>query len=234
MNIFKEKNSMNQKIVHSLTRCTTTDYEDHLSCIVWFISCNLRCVYCYNDSLVYSKNGNFSLNDILAFLEKRVGLLDAVVLSGGESTVHDLIRFCKKIKEMGFKIKLDTNGLNLNQIKQLVKNNLVDFIALDFKSNKKKFYSITKTYSYNRWLDTLKYLVGVKFDFEVRTTINTKLLNEMDINEMIDVLYKNNYKKKYYIQNFIQTSSNIGNIKYNDYIDIFKLDSSKVSLEFRN
>jgi pyruvate formate lyase activating enzyme len=74
---------LNKKIVYSFTKFTTTDYQDEISCIVWHISCNLLCSYCYNDNIVFSKQGYYSHNDILDFLKSRVGLLSAVVLSGG-------------------------------------------------------------------------------------------------------------------------------------------------------
>ena len=82
MNINKELNLLNKKIVYSFTKFTTTDYQDEISCIVWHISCNLLCSYCYNDNIVFSKQGYYSHNDILDFLKSRVGLLSAVVLSG--------------------------------------------------------------------------------------------------------------------------------------------------------
>ena len=118
MSINKESNLSSQKIVYDYTKFTTTDYVGHLSCIIWFVSCNFRCLYCYNDDIVYTKEGRYSFDDILKFLKTRVGLLDAVVLSGGEATVHNLVPLCKKIKELGFKIKLDTNATNLKLIKE--------------------------------------------------------------------------------------------------------------------
>ena len=112
---------MNKKIVYSFTKFTTTDYQDEISCIVWHISCNLLCSYCYNDNIVFSKQGYYSHNDILDFLKSRVGLLSAVVLSGGEATMHNLEPFCKEVKKLGFKIKLDDSpedafGLSLYEI----------------------------------------------------------------------------------------------------------------------
>ena len=234
MSINKESNLLNQKIIYDLTKFTTTDYEGHLSCIFWFIGCNFRCLYCYNRDIVLTKQGNFSFNDILEFLKSRVGLLDAVVLSGGEATIHNLIPICKEIKELGFKIKLDTNGSNLKQIKDLLKLNLIDYIALDFKTTKNKFYEITNSCRYENSIKTIQYLLSLDFDFELRTTINTNLLDEKDINEMINIISDLGYKKTYYLQNFLETSSNIGNIKKGREINKELIDNKNLVIKYRN
>lgn len=230
----KESNSLNLKNVYSLTKFTTTDYAGHLSCVVWLNRCNFRCLYCYNDDLVFNKTANHSLNDVLGFLEKRKGLLDAVVISGGEATQHDLIDFCKEVKALGFKIKLDTNGTDLKQIQKLIELNLLDYMAIDFKAHKDKFYAITKKNLYNKFIDTIKFLISIDFDFELRTTVNSQLLNEEDINIMIDVLIKLGYKNSYYLQNFLLTSSNIGNIKEGLELDKSLINSKNLDIHWRN
>ncbi|BAK73445.1 radical SAM domain-containing protein [Arcobacter sp. L] len=184
--------------------------------------------------MVYTKEGNYSFFEILEFLKSRVGLLDAIVLSGGEASLYDLETFCKKIKELGFKIKLDTNGTNLNLVKNLTKKGLVDFIAIDFKAPKYKFSQITATNFYEKVIDTIKYLIKIGFDFELRTTINTRLLDEKDINFMIETISCLNYKGIYYLQNFIETSSNIGNIKKSRLIDKSLIDSKNLVIQYRN
>ena len=225
---------LNQRIVYNLTKFTTTDYVGHLSCVVWFIKCNFRCLYCYNDDLVYSNEGNYSMNECLEFLKSRVGLLDSVVLSGGEATIHNLIPFCKEIKKLGFKIKLDTNATNLKQIKELIELNLIDYMAIDFKAPKNKFYEITKNKKYDEYIKTIKYLIDINFDFEIRTTIHSKLLDKEDINSMIKTLEELKYKNTYYLQNYLQTSSNIGNIKEQSIVNKEDIISSKLNISWRN
>lgn len=234
MSIDKEDSLLNQKIVYDLTKFTTTDYKEEISCVVWHISCNLRCSYCYNDNLVFAKQGLYSHQDILNFLETRVGLLSAVVLSGGEATMHNLEPFCKEIKKLGFKIKLDTNGVNLILIKQLIDKNLIDFISLDFKATKEKYKTITLKNSYDKFLETLKYLLKINFPFELRTTINRDLLDENDINSIIKTAYNLGYKRTFYIQNFLQTDSNIGNITQNSILDKTLINKELLEIEFRN
>lgn len=225
---------LKQKIVYNLTKFTTTDYVGHLSCVVWFVKCNFRCQYCYNDDLVYSKEGNYSLDDCLVFLKSRIGLLDAVVLSGGEATVHNLIPFCKEIKKLGFKIKLDTNATNIKQIKKLIEENLIDYMAIDFKATKDKFYEVTKTNKYDDFIENIKYLIHISFDFELRTTIHSKLLTITDINSMISVLEDLEYKNTYYLQNYLQTSSNIGNITEQSIINKDNIKSTNLNICWRN
>jgi pyruvate formate lyase activating enzyme len=93
----------------------------------------MRCDYCYNKDIAFSKDGIYSYRNILNFLQTRKNLLDAVVLSGGEATSYNLVEFCQEIKKLGFKIKLDTNGTNSLHVKELLELNLLDFVALDYK-----------------------------------------------------------------------------------------------------
>lgn len=204
---------MNKKIVYDITKFTTTDYKDHLSCIIWFIGCNMRCSYCYNSDIVLSKKANYSFEDVICFLQTRIQLLDAVVLSGGEATLHDLMLYCKTIKTMGFKIKLDTNGLNTSLVEELITHKLIDYIALDFKATSNKFNFITKTSRYNDFFKTLKVLIQANFPFEVRTTLHANLLQENDLNAMAHTLKEVGYKGDFFIQNFLYTPDNLGNLK---------------------
>lgn len=213
MNINKENSLFSTKVVYDITKFTHLDFQDHLSCIVWFSGCNMRCDYCYNKDIVFAKNGIYSYNDVLDFLKTRVGLLDAVVLSGGEATSHKLVKFCKEIKKLGFLIKLDTNGTNPHAIKELLDLNLLDFIALDYKAPKNKFLKITHSNRYDEFSNTLDLLITSEIEFEVRTTLHYDLLNEDDINLIIDDLIQRGYAKTYYIQEFLDTGINIANIK---------------------
>ena len=234
MSTIKELNLLNQKIVYNITKFTTTDYVGHLSCIIWFVSCNFRCLYCYNDNIVYTKEGNYTQNNILDFLKTRIGLLDSVVLSGGEATVHNVIPICKEIKKLGLKIKLDTNATNLPQIKKLIELNLLDYIAIDFKAPKYKFKEIVGVDMYDNTIKTIQYLISIDFTFELRTTIKKSLLDENDINSMIETISNLGYKNIYYLQNFLETSSNIGNISKSSNIDKNKINTQNLSIQYRN
>ncbi len=225
MSINKENSSLNNKNIYDITKFTHLDYPNHLSCIVWFSGCNMRCDYCYNKDIVFSKNGNYDYKDVLNFLKTRLNLLDAVVLSGGEATTYNLVEFCQAIKKLKFKIKLDTNGINYKQVKELLDLNLLDYIALDYKAPKEKFTKITHSSKYDEFSKTLNLLISLDVDFEVRTTLHNDLLDENDINTIIKDLSNRGYNKSYYIQNFQDTGDNIANITS----PIKKFDISKLS-----
>jgi pyruvate formate lyase activating enzyme len=236
VSIDNENNLLNKKVVYDLTAFSHLDYPDHLSCIIWIAGCPLRCQYCYNKDIVFAKNGKYSFNDILDFLDTRVNLLDGVVLSGGEATSVNLVPFCKKVKQKGFKIKLDTSGVNFKQVKKLVELDLIDYIALDYKAPKYKFKAITgsSVSKFEIFEDTLKYLIKTNFDFEIRTTIHTDLLDEDDINFIIDDLIVKNYNGTFYLQNYLDTDTTICNIKgQNKVLNLEKLNSKKATIELK-
>lgn len=213
MSIDNENNSLSvKKLVYDITKFTHVDYPDHLACIVWFSGCNMRCDYCYNKEIVFAKSGNYTTNDVLEFLKTRVNMLEAVVLSGGEASSHDLVEFCQDIKKLGFKIKLDTNGTYFWQVKELLDLKLLDFVALDYKAPKEKFTKITHSNKYDEFSKTLDYLLNEFEDFEVRTTLHSDLLNTNDINEIIKDLTSRGYNKNYYIQMFQDTGESIANL----------------------
>ena len=213
MNTKSESSLNNTKIVYDITKFTHLDYPNQLACIIWFAGCNMRCDYCYNPEIVLAKNAYYSLLDILEFLKTRVGLLNGVVLSGGEATSYELVEFCKEIKNLGFLIKLDTNGTNYNRVKKLVDLNLIDYIALDYKAPLHKFIEITHSNRYKEFSKTLEYLVHNSIKFEVRTTLHPDLLNVNDINLIINDLKSRGYKGKYYLQKFLESESNLGNLQ---------------------
>lgn len=226
MNTNKEKSLLSQKRVHDITAFTTTDYPDHLACILWFSGCNMRCVYCYNRDIVLCPESSlYSYEDVFEFLNRRQGLLDGVVLSGGEALEHNLFELCTIIKSMGFKIKLDTNGLHTNALKQLILYDVLDYVALDFKAPKSKFYSITKSKEYERFEESLRFVIGCGIAHEVRTTLHSDLLNVDDINEIINTLVAFGYKNSYFIQNFLLTPTHLSNIKE----PIHPFDKSRLS-----
>ncbi len=204
---------MLHKPLYNITPFTALDYPDHLATIFWFAKCNMRCAYCYNKDIVFGE-GQIKQEEALVFLESRVGLLEAVVLSGGEATLYgDLIEFCRKIKQLKFKIKLDTNGINFDKVYTLVENDLVDYIALDYKAPKEKYFEITKDKHFDSFSKTLNFLIQKQFPFEVRTTVHSDLLRVEEINRIIKDLLKKGYKGTYYLQPFVFTEHTIGRVK---------------------
>src|SRR5699024_7355004 len=134
--------------------------------------CNFNCPYCHNPELVISNIIEpIDINSIYSFLKKRKGLLDGVVITGGEPTLHKkLPEFIKNIKDMGYLIKLDTNGSNPNMVEELIENKLVDYIAMDIKAPFDEYNNIiTKEINIENVKKTFKLLVQNKVDYEFRT-----------------------------------------------------------------
>ena len=136
-------------------------------------------------------------------MKKRIGLLDAVVFSGGECLLHkDIVEVVRKVKQMGFSVKIDTNGSNPLVLEKLLKEKLIDYVAMDFKGTKEKFQSISKLDSYERFMNCLLQLKKSGIPFEIRTTFHSYLLNKNDILEMQEVLENEGYTSPFYVQNF--------------------------------
>ena len=151
---------MLSKPISYITPFTLLDYPHHSACILWYAGCNMRCLYCYNPEIVFGK-GTIEFSEVLSFLKTRIGLLDAVVFSGGECMIHkNITAQIKQIKALGFAVKIDTNGSKPEVLNHLIEENIVDYIALDFKAVPDKYEHITKSNLYKPFLDTLKILIN--------------------------------------------------------------------------
>ncbi len=125
--------------IGGLQKLTLIDYPKKTACTVFLSGCNFRCPWCYSPELVLpekiKKQPEISQEDFFSFLQKRKNKLDGVVICGGEPTIHsELPQFIEKIKELGFLVKLDTNGSNLKMIERLINEDLIDYIAMDIKA----------------------------------------------------------------------------------------------------
>lgn len=194
----------------------------------------MRCPYCYNADIVHGE-GKYSNSELLDFLQTRVNRLDGVVLSGGECTLcSNIIELCEEIKELGFKIKVDTNGLNPDVIKELIELSLIDYVALDYKAPPKKFKEITKNSSIEKFYTTLDMLIDKQFPFETRTTVHTNLLNEDDINEIINDLTQRKYSGTYYLQNYLHVEDTMEKLpEYSRALNLSLLEKN-IPIEMRN
>jgi len=210
------------------------DYPDELACIIWFAGCNMRCPYCYNPHIVHGE-GAISIEDCLHFLKKRQGLLDGVVLSGGECTNYPrLIEFCEQVKALGYLIKIDTNGSRPDQLKLLFEKNLVDYMAIDFKGTKNKYQEISNlTNGYDLFCESIKLAQEYRVKYEVRTTLHADLLTADDLTTMGQALDKLGYHGPFFIQHFLETE-NLGDLKASEKFIDFDQVNSPVELVQRN
>ncbi|WP_213974513.1 anaerobic ribonucleoside-triphosphate reductase activating protein [Tepidanaerobacter acetatoxydans] len=186
-------------LIGGLHKCSTVDYPDLLASVVFTCGCNMNCIYCHNRQLI-SKDSDFLYeeNEIIEFLQKRNGLIDAVVISGGEPTLQeDLVDFAQKIKDLGFKLKLDTNGTSPEVLNQLIKNNLLDFIAMDIKAPPKKYRAICKgSVSCDSISKSMQLIKQSGIDYEFRTTAWPTLYEE-DYVQILEWIFR---AKSYVIQ----------------------------------
>ncbi|MDO5045626.1 anaerobic ribonucleoside-triphosphate reductase activating protein [Campylobacter sp.] len=226
--------SAQNKPLHSITPFTTLDFPDKTACVAWFTGCNMRCAYCYNTAVVLGE-GFVSEDEFLQFLDRRVGKLSGVVFSGGECTISEsFLPLAREVKRRGFLLKVDTNGSNLKVLKAAIDENLIDYIALDFKAPREKFQEITKSNLYENFIQTLEFLISINFKFEVRTTVHADILSEDDISKMSKVLEKHGYNGAYYLQKFLNTGENFGNLTTpKREFDTSKIESN-LKIELRN
>ncbi len=223
------------KPIYNITPFTLLDYPDKSACIIWYVGCNMRCLYCYNPEIVLGK-GTTTFSEAISFLKSRQGLLDAVVFSGGECLIHkNSVEQIKEVKALGFLIKIDTNGSNSDVLKQLINQNLIDYVALDFKATKSNFHQITKSNLFDEFEKSFDILLKSRIKFEIRTTYHSELISISNINEMILFLENKNYKGNYYIQSFRNNVETIGDLSYSSKIELSEiLMPSNFNIFFRN
>ena len=229
------KKSGVSKPIYHITPFTLLDYPDKTACIIWFAGCNMRCKYCYNIDIVKGK-GHFRYEDVLPFIESRKNLLDGVVLSGGECTMHaDVIPFVEDIKKRNMLVKVDTNGSNPKVLEKLLSANLVDYVALDFKALTKNFYHVTQSDLFTKFEKSLNILLSASIPFEVRTTFHSTLLELDELISMVHYLGNKKYKGIYYIQHFLNHCETLGDVG-NDYrrVRVEDLKSDLVHVVVRN
>jgi pyruvate formate lyase activating enzyme len=177
------------------------DYPDRISAIVWTSGCNLRCPFCYNRNLALGAAELFPEEDILSFLSKRKGMLEGVVISGGEPLLQqDLAEFIKKIKALGLLVKVDTNGTCPDALRELLDKHLVDYVAMDVKAPKSKYQQLTAVKLDIGKIDASINLLKTKAPaYEFKTTIIPGLLTKEDIKEIAAWLHG---ASTYYLQQF--------------------------------
>ncbi len=168
-------------MIAGLQKMTLLDYPGKVACTIFTQGCNFRCPFCHNSDLL-GKEGPEPISEetLLTFLKKRVGLLDAVCITGGEPTLHkDLPELIRKIKDLGYLVKLDTNGSRPDVLKALVEENLLDYVAMDIKNSPDRYGETVgvPNMSLEKIEESVRYLLTDKVDYEFRTTVAEELHN---------------------------------------------------------
>ena len=197
-------------MICGLQKMTLLDFPGKIACTVFLGGCNFRCPFCHNSELFMGKPEKLMEDEeFFKFLKSRKGLLDGVCVSGGEPTLYkNLPEFLAKIKELGFLVKLDTNGSRPALVKELVEKNLVDYIAMDVK-NSPAMYAQTvglESMDLAPIEESLRFLIGGTVPYELRTTLVSQLHTEESIQDMgawLGGLVTGMKPKQLFLQSFV-------------------------------
>ena len=174
-----------------IEKVSMVDYKDKISATIFTGGCNFRCPFCHNSGIVEKRYNHFSEEEILAYLRDRKKLLDAVVVSGGEPTLQrDLPEFIQKVKELGYLVKLDTNGTNPQMLEMLLQDKLIDYVAIDIKNDFSSYSGITGVQNPNieAIKKSLALLKKFSLDYELRTTLVKEFHAEKNIEKLAEDL----------------------------------------------
>ena len=197
-------------MICGLQKMTLLDYPGKVACTVFLGGCNFRCPFCHNSELFMGKPQRLMEDEaFFQFLKSRKGLLDAVCVSGGEPTLYKALpEFMARIRELGFFVKLDTNGSRPDVIKKLVAEGLVDYIAMDVK-NSPAMYARTvglENMPLEPIEESLRLLIDGDVDYELRTTLVSQLHDSASVQDMgqwLAAVVPGKKPKRLFLQSFV-------------------------------
>ncbi len=194
--------------INGMQKLTLLDYPGNVACLIFTQGCNFRCPFCHNSGLLDMNNNCEKIDEkeVFKYLEKRRGLLDGVCISGGEPLLQkDIEDFIRKVKVLGYKVKLDTNGSSPKKLKQLIEDGLIDYVAMDIKND---FLNYDKTAGMCTNIDNIKKSIEIiensNIEYEFRTTIVKQFHDVGKLEKIIQYIGPN---ARYYIQNYQDCSS---------------------------
>lgn len=188
---------------------TLLDFPGKVACTVFTGGCNFRCPFCHNALLVTElpENPDYTIDEILSFLKKRSGLLDGVAITGGEPLMNpDIADFIRKVRDLGYSVKLDTNGSYPERLKSIVGEGLVDYVAMDIKNCKEKYAETIglKSYDLSKIEESVDFLKSGTVDYEFRTTVVDEFHTVDDIRKAAEWIKG---AKRYFLQNFVDSGN---------------------------
>lgn len=190
-------------LIKGLQKTTLLDYPTKVASTVFTGGCNFRCPFCHNASLVthLDTDNIFDEDEVLNYLKKRKGILDGVCITGGEPLLQkDIFEFCKKIKDIGLLIKLDTNGSRPKELDDLIQAELIDYIAMDIKNSLALYANTCGISEFPQGVsDSVDIIMSCGIDYEFRTTVVRELHSKESIKELCEWI---SGAKKYYLQAF--------------------------------
>lgn len=193
--------------IFGLEKLSLVDFGNNVCAVVFTGACNYRCPFCHNAGLVEKTVEQIPENQVIEFLQSRRKMLDGVCVSGGEPTLQpDLCDFLRKLKQMGYKVKLDTNGTNPKILQQAINEKLVDYVAMDIKNSEDK-YAVTTGVNYllfSAVQESISILINSGVDYEFRTTLVNELHSHEDIKKMAQMLVG---AKRIFLQQYIDSEN---------------------------
>ena len=204
---------MSNEIFAGLQKLTLLDFPGYVACTLFTRGCNMRCPFCHNASLVVraEEQKMYTNEEILHFLQKRRGMLDGVAITGGEPTLmHGLPEFMAKVRDLGYKIKLDTNGTRPNVLRDIIDRELVDYVAMDIKNSRSRYgetVGFDSSYDLAPIDESIAILREGKVDFEFRTTVSKTFHSHANIFAMGEWLAG---EEKFFLQQFKDSGDLIG------------------------
>ena len=183
--------------------CSLLDFDNYVSVVLFTPTCNFRCPFCHNGATVLKSNNQINFDDIIAYLKSKKGLIDAVVISGGEPTLMpELKGRIQQIKNLGFLVKLDTNGTNPKSLKELIESNLLDYVAMDIKNSLQAYSKTCGVLQVNEddIIESIKLLKDNKVPYEFRTTLVAEYHDEESIKGLGELIVG---AKILYLQKFV-------------------------------
>lgn len=195
--------------IDGLQKMTLLDFPGKVACTVFTGGCNFRCPFCHNALLVTElpENPDYTVDEILAFLKKRSGLLDGVAITGGEPLINsDIADFIKKIRDLGYAVKLDTNGSYPDRLKALVAEGLIDYVAMDIKNCREKYAQTVglKSLDLSKIEESVDFLKSGAVDYEFRTTVVKEFHTVEDIRNTSEWIKG---ARRYFLQNFVDSGN---------------------------
>ena len=195
--------------IGGLQKLTLLDYPGKVACTVFLSGCNLRCPYCHNPALVLPEQSNapgIPESEVFAFLEQRKGKLDGICITGGEPTLQpELPGFLEKLRELGYAIKLDTNGTYPGMLKGLLHDGILDYVAMDIKNSPQRYAETCGGADVLSWVRaSVDLLLDSSIEYELRTTVCKPLHTEKEMEEIGRWLRG---AKRYFLQPFVDTGN---------------------------
>ncbi len=193
-------------------KITLLDFPGKVACTVFTAGCNLRCPFCHNASLVthIDAQASFSQEEILAYLDKRRGMLDGVCITGGEPLLQkDIAAFIRRIKALGLLVKLDTNGTLPEELRALIDEGLLDYVAVDIKHTPERYAEVVgiENFDVTPIQKTVALLAEGRVPYEFRTTVVREFHDVKDIEQMTRLL---DGAPRYFLQTFTDSGDLIG------------------------